>query len=95
MKNFLKLYNVGFKMKINKKKKNFLKFYKSSVVLKKFLELKMFKLGEGVQGQGWKGEEKIFSTNRIINKIKRISRNIEKNFRNRNRTRNTKLAHIL
>jgi hypothetical protein len=53
----------------------------------------MFKLGEGVQGQGWKGEEKIFSTNRILNKIKRNSRNKEKDFRNR--TRNTKLAHIL
>jgi hypothetical protein len=48
-------------MKMNKKKKNFSKkFYKSSVLLKKFLELKMFKLGEGVQGQGWKGEEKNF-----------------------------------
>ena len=48
-------------MKMNKKKKKFSKkFYKSSVLLKKFLDLKMIKLGEGVQGQGWKGEEKNF-----------------------------------
>ena len=32
----------------------------SRVLLKKCLEFKMFKLGKGVQGQGWKGEEKNF-----------------------------------